>query len=124
MHIYSVGDVLYDYVYSFVCVLYFGLVFHIVYIFSVMCVCSFVLYFHFSCVSAYLYYSCYVHLFCRSEQSVSSLNICTADPPDWTSDGAHQLFYLFRILLFYIFHQKCLPGNIVGLNHKDFTGSL
>ena len=77
--------------------------------FFLSCVCVHVLYFHFSCVSAYLYYSCYVHLFCRSEQSVSSLNICTADPPDWTSDGAHQLFYFFLFLLFIFSTRNVCP---------------
>ena len=40
-----------------------------------------------------IFYSCYVHLFCRSEQSVSSLNICTADSPPHT--GQHISAFVF-----------------------------
>ena len=59
------------------------------------------------CVSACtpVFYSCYVHLFCRSEQSVSSLNICTADSPPHTGlDNTYQLLYFICILFsFYLY---------------------
>ena len=79
-----------------------------------MCVsaCTPVFYFCFclpnfgACACTPVFYSCYVHLFCRSEQSVSSLNICTADSPPHT--GQHNtyqlLYFLYFICILFVFH--------------------
>ena len=99
--------------------------------------CSYCVHFFLSCVCVHLFFIfifpvflpiCTIHVMYIYSVGVS--NRCQV----WTSAlrtlqtgqvMAHISFSIsFLFLLFFIFHQKCLPGNIVGPNHKDFTGSL
>ena len=75
------------------------------------------------CVSACtpVFYSCYVHLFCRSEQSVSSLNICTADSPPHTGlDNTYQLLYF--ICISFSFYLYFIVSHFVQTFFYQFNG--
>ena len=53
-------------------------------------------------------------LFCRSEQSVSSLNICTADSPPHT--GQHNTY---QLLDFFVFHCITFFFRLLGQYNGD-----